>query len=228
MKSLCTIVLSAFLVGLSGALVPGPMLAATVALVPRYGAWAGPWIVLGHGLAEAAVIAGVLMGLGRVLSRPRVLAGVGLMGGAALVWFGWVTLAAARTLSLSAAQAGAASVSVHPVMAGIATSVLNPYWLFWWATIGVSYVGLSLRHGRLGLSLFGVGHIMADAVWYTFISVALSFGRGLLGDTPFRAIVAVCGVGLMAFGLRFAYGGLKRWPSRAGSPDASAGPGSSE
>ena len=214
MNSIRTIIFSAFLIGLSGALVPGPMLAATIASVPRYGAWAGPWIVFGHGVAEIVVIAAIVFGLGKLLSRNRVLACVGLGGGAALVWFGWLTISIARTVSLSSDGPGSLSMTMHPFVAGIATSVLNPYWLFWWATIGVSYVGLSMRFGRLGLSLFSVGHIMADAVWFTLVSTALAFGRTLIGDTAFRTIVVVCGAGLILFGLRFAYSGVTRWRQR--------------
>ena len=208
--------ISAFLVGFSGAIVPGPMLAAVIASVPRYGAWAGPWVVLGHGLAEGVVIALLAAGLGRWLSRDQVLTAIGLVGGVALIWFGWITLEAARTVTLSkAGDGGGLSISMHPFVAGIVTSVLNPYWLFWWATIGVTYVALGAQRGVRGLCTFGVGHLLSDAVWFTFVSTALALGRGLIGDDVFRFIVGACGVGLMLFGLRFAYGGLRRGKARS-------------
>lgn len=213
MNSILSIFFSAFVIGFSGAVVPGPMLAATIASVPRYGPWAGPWVVLGHGLAEAVVILAVVMGLGKALSKGRVLACIGVFGGAALVWFGWITLDLARTVSLAVDSRDA--LVMHPFVAGIVTSVLNLYWLFWWATIGVTYVGLSRQRGLPGLSSFGVGHILSDGVWFTFVSTALFFGRSLIGDTAFRWIVGVCGVGLILFGFKFVWSGVRRWSSAA-------------
>lgn len=213
MGTLLGLFVSAFVVGFSGALVPGPMLAATIASVPRYGPWAGPWVVAGHGLAEAGVIAAIVLGLGKVLSKGRVLAAVGVLGGAGLVWFGWITLDLARTVSLAVDSRDV--LTMHPFVAGIVTSVLNPYWLVWWATIGLSYVGLSRQHGLAGLSSFGVGHILSDAVWFTFVSTALFFGRSLIGDTVFRWLVGVCGVGLILFGFKFVWSGVRRWSSVA-------------
>ncbi len=213
MNSLRGILISAFLIGFSGALVPGPMFMATVAYVPEFGAWAGPLVVLGHGITEAAVIAALVGGLGKWLSRDKVLAWIGLLGGAALIAFGALTLMASRSVSL--ASGAASEPSVHPIVAGVVTAVVNPYWLFWWATIGVSYVGLSLKRGFAGLATFGFGHIMADVVWFTLVSTVLAFGRSLVGDAPFRFIIAACGAGLVAFGVRFAWSGVRRWSGKA-------------
>lgn len=213
MNSLRSILISAFLIGFSGALVPGPMFMATVAYVPAYGAWAGPLVVLGHGITEAAVIAALVGGLGKWLSRDKVLAWIGLLGGVALIAFGALTLMASRSVSLASGHG--AVQSVHPIVAGVVTAVVNPYWLFWWATIGVSYVGLSMKHGYAGLATFGFGHVMSDFVWFTLVSTVLAFGRSLVGDTPFRFIVAACGVGLIAFGLKFAWSGIRRWSGKA-------------
>ena len=217
MRSHLSILGSAFVIGFSGAVVPGPMLAATIASVPTYGLWAGPLVVLGHGVTEAAVIAALAAGLGAWLSRDRVLACVGVLGGAALIAFGWLTLMAARTVSLAAGDAP--GFTMHPVVAGVVTAVVNPYWLFWWATIGVSYVAMSVRRGVTGLCVFGVGHVMADLVWFTLVSTALALGRSLMGGAGFRFIVAACGVGLILFGIRFVWSGAMRW--RSVKPDVS-------
>ncbi len=212
MASLWSLFVSAFAIGFSGAVVPGPMFMATAAYVPAYGAWAGPLVVLGHGATEAAVIAALAAGLGKWLSRERVLAWIGLLGGMALIGFGALTLSSARSVSL---EAGGAALRVHPIAAGFITSVVNPYWIFWWATIGVTYVGLSLRRGAAGLAAFGVGHVLSDFVWFTFVSAALAFGRSLIGDAAFRLLVAACGLGLIGFGVWFIVSGARRWAGRA-------------
>ncbi len=47
---------SSFVVALSGALMPGPLLTVTVGEATRRGFWAGPLIILGHGLLELTLV----------------------------------------------------------------------------------------------------------------------------------------------------------------------------
>ena len=56
-----------FFIALSGALVPGPLLAYTVAKSFTYGARTGPLAVSGHILVELAVLSLLALGLGVVL-----------------------------------------------------------------------------------------------------------------------------------------------------------------
>jgi len=46
--------ITSFVVALSGALMPGPLLTVTVGEATRRGFWAGPLIILGHGILEMA------------------------------------------------------------------------------------------------------------------------------------------------------------------------------
>ncbi len=57
-----------FLIGLTGAAVPGPMLFATIDASLRRGWTAGPEIVLGHALVEVVICA--LIVLGFTISQP--------------------------------------------------------------------------------------------------------------------------------------------------------------
>ena len=56
MASLWFLFWSAFLVGFSGAMMPGPVLTATISEVMKRGFKAGPLIVLGHALLEIVVL----------------------------------------------------------------------------------------------------------------------------------------------------------------------------
>ena len=57
---------TSFLVGLSGALAPGPLLALDIRESTARGFWAGPYIATGHSLLELLVV--VLLAVG-LLSR---------------------------------------------------------------------------------------------------------------------------------------------------------------
>ena len=81
-----------FTLALSGALAPGPMFFATIAGSRRRGFWFGPGAVLGHALAELPVVALLLVGLSAVLENNYVLAGIGAIGAAALLWMAAVMI----------------------------------------------------------------------------------------------------------------------------------------
>ena len=57
------IFVSSFIIALSGALMPGPLLAVTVRDTSRQGFVAAPLLVLGHGILEAGLLALILLGL---------------------------------------------------------------------------------------------------------------------------------------------------------------------
>ncbi|RJX21185.1 MAG: lysine transporter LysE [Ammonifex sp.] len=80
--------LTAFIVALTGAMMPGPLLTVTVAETVRRGFWAGPLLVVGHGILEAALVAALAFGLGPIIARQGVVAGISLIGGGFLLWMG--------------------------------------------------------------------------------------------------------------------------------------------
>ncbi len=223
MDSMIGIAVTSFLVGLSGAMMPGPVLSVTIgetAARIRAGragdssrraqlraALAGPLVVLGHGLLEILLIVAVILGLGKVLGRGPIIGTVGVLGGGVLLWMGWGMLAGLRTLRLSAAEES--SSRMHPVLAGILTSLSNPYWAIWWAGVGLNYIAHSLQFGLLGLTFFYLGHILSDLAWYSSVSVSLALGRRLLTDRTYRGLVTACAVFLVGVGLYFGYDGLR-------------------
>jgi len=172
------------------------------------GALAGPLIVLGHGILEVCLVVAVVLGLGKLLVRDAVVGWIGVAGGAVLVWMAWGMLRSVRGLSLSTA-ADRRGRRRHPVLAGILTSLANPYWAVWWATIGLGYIALALKVGTVGLVAFYCGHILSDLVWYGAISGSLVLGHRLLTDRAYRGLVAACAVFLFGFGLYFGFAGVR-------------------
>ena len=199
---------TSFIVALSGALMPGPLLTITVGEAARRGFWAGPLIILGHGLLELALVLLLLAGLGAILNQPLILGTVGLVGGGVLAWMGLGLLRASRTSRLQF-EGGGNESGVHPVWSGIFMSLANPYWLIWWLTIGLGYVIFAAKYGFLGVFLFFTGHILADLVWYTLISAAVAYGRNFFTDGLYRGFLAACGCFLFLFSGYFGFQGVK-------------------
>jgi threonine/homoserine/homoserine lactone efflux protein len=197
---------TSFIVALSGALMPGPLLTLTVGEAARRGFWAGPLIILGHALLELALVLLLLAGVGVWLHRPLILGLVGLVGAVMLAWMGLGLFKASRHGRLqfdSQKDSG-----LNPIIAGVLMSAANPYWLIWWLTIGLGYVMFSMKYGLLGVALFFIGHILADFAWYSLISGAVAQGRRFISDRVYRSFLGGCAIFLFCFGGYFGIQGV--------------------
>jgi len=101
----------------------------------------------------------------------------------------------------------------HPVISGIFMSIANPYWLIWWATIGVGYILYSRQFGFIGVAVFFMGHILADFTWYSLVAAAVTGGRKFLNSRLYRGLIALCASLLVAFSFYFAYAGIAKFSS---------------
>ncbi|MBO8129702.1 MAG: LysE family transporter [Peptococcaceae bacterium] len=211
---------TAFVVGLTGAMMPGPLLTVTLAEAARRGFIAGPLIVLGHAILEGGLIIALVAGLASFLTLPKVTTVIALVGGAFLVYMGYTIIRDARRgnvdIDMAAARetgdATGAVVEEHGssnlrlVGLGIGVSLANPYWSLWWATIGLGYIMLALQQGQLGLWSFFSGHILADLAWYGAVAGVVAAGRRLLTPPVYRGILTVCGAFLVILGGYFIIG----------------------
>jgi threonine/homoserine/homoserine lactone efflux protein len=203
--------ITAFVVGLSGAMTPGPMLTATIAETARRGFKAGPLIALGHAILELILVLALLKGLSQYLTRESVTNVIAVLGGGFLMFMGFnMTRDGIQSrLSVANLQEGKAQrLHLHPVIAGILVSLANPYWILWWATIGLNYITISLRNGALGISAFYSGHILSDLIWYSAVALAIAGGRRFFTQGVYNFILAICGIFLLGLGGYFIYSGI--------------------
>lgn len=205
---------TAFIVGLSGAMMPGPMLSTTIAQSARRGWTAGPLMVLGHGALELVLIMALISGLSNYLTLPAVSTMISILGGAFLLYLGYSMSrqAAAGRIALyntdgSGSESGGMG-GMHPVLAGVLISISNPFWTLWWATVGLTYLTLAIRSGPGSLGAFFSGHIMADLLWFGVIAVLVASGRRFLNQRIYNYILLACGLFLVAMGGYFMYHGI--------------------
>ena len=101
------IFVSAFLIGFSGAMMPGPMLGVTIDGSLKKGWTAGPLTVLGHGILKLILIIIMTFGLKDFFSNPTVAGFIGLFGGAFLAWMGYGMIKSSINKSVSLENQGA-------------------------------------------------------------------------------------------------------------------------
>ncbi len=192
-----------FIVGFTGALVPGPMLFVTIDGSMKKGWTAGPEVFLGHAIIEAVVLVMIIFGITSLVGE-REMSFISLIGGVALVVFGIMTIKGA---SASAQQVhGQDQVVSNSLIAGIVTSASNPYFWVWWLAAGSALVMESLEIGMIAVLFFITGHWLADLGWFTAVSVSFSRGRGMFSPRTYKHILISCGVFLVMFGSWFALG----------------------
>jgi threonine/homoserine/homoserine lactone efflux protein len=209
MDTLLGIFITSFIVALSGALMPGPLLTATIGESSRHGSAAGPLLMAGHALLELALIALLFLGLAPLLKNTMVTAIISIVGGIILLWLAYGMFRSLSGLSLDQEVKLTQGGKRRLVAAGILVSLSNPYWTIWWATIGLAYILQAQMFGITGVIVFFIGHILADFAWYSFISLTVGSGRKMLTPIIYRGVVVVCALFLVGFAAWFLVGGIR-------------------
>lgn len=208
---LAGIAAAAFGIGFSGAVMPGPVTSVTLANVGRKGMMAGPLVTFGHGIVEGLLVLALALGAGSFLALAPVTGTIAVLGALVLIWMGWGMISEARKGAIDPRGGGEGSRIPRPVLGGALASLANPYWYIWWATVGFSSVAVVQRWGGIGVATFFAGHIMADFVWLTLLSVALSKGRRLMTPKVYRGMIAGLGIFLLFFSGLFLIFGITRF-----------------
>ncbi len=211
----------AFITGFSGAVMPGTMLVLTIGQVSAHGFWAAPAIVLGHAALELFVVLALIAGLRHVLQNTAVRGGVGIIGGAALIYMGYDMLRNALGVQVELTRSEEALPLGYLVLQGAAVCIVNPYFTAWWATIGVGQMAhLQPRTAREYLAFY-LAHEASDFVWYSFVGIVVVLGARALN---LATLVVVCGALVAVLGGWFIYGGVQCVRGRACEADTAGEP----
>jgi threonine/homoserine/homoserine lactone efflux protein len=201
---------TALVVGFSGAMMPGPLLAVAIGETTKRGFWAGPWLMVGHAILELALVVALVAGLSTVMDVFWVRGIIGLVGGTIMVVMGFMMLRKGLRDNSGLTTGLAITSGNHRlVVSGIVVSLSNPYWFIWWVTIGAGYLMLSWDLGVLGVSSFFTGHILADVIWYSFVSFTVASGRKFFSNMVYHGLLIGCGVFLLGFGAYFIVSGAR-------------------
>jgi threonine/homoserine/homoserine lactone efflux protein len=198
MYDIIQMVFLGFVIGLTGALAPGPTLVATI-----NASIAGDWttglkVSLGHVIVELFLVILILLGLVTIaLPYTSAIAGI---GGIALIAFGVLTIAGSKKATM---KTSSPQTIANPYMAGLVTSAANPYFWIWWLSIGSAMVIAGLQGGLVLVGALMIGHWSADTLWLTLVSTGVSKGRTIVSDSTYQKIIALCGIFLILFGVYY-------------------------
>lgn len=190
-----------FIVGLSGAVIPGPLLAFVILDSTKKHKITGHLVILGHAIWEALIIYLILLGLSNVMTQYSIL--IYVVGGVALI------IMSALTIKNKSEEAKMEKSKVNSSMlGGIFYTALNPTQPIWWATAGLALLfrGFNLM-GISGIFVVTLGHWLADLTYYTFISyIIYKYGKYI---NPWqRQLSTVLGLFLAVLGTYFIINGI--------------------
>jgi len=191
-------------ISLSGVMVPGPVTAAAIALGARW-RYAGPLIAVGHGIVEFPLMILIILGMDTILKSTTTQVVIGLAGGTFLL-----IMAVQMLRSMPDLQNPEANIAKSgPVATGVILSASNPYFLLWWATVGLTLAMTAKGLGVWAFVLFAIVHWLCDLVWLGVLSWASFKGSVLLGPRSQRIVLLICSLMLLAFGLFFIYNAIR-------------------
>jgi threonine/homoserine/homoserine lactone efflux protein len=212
MEKLLELAVTSFIVGLTGAMMPGPVLIATILQSTKKGYVAGPLVTLGHAVAELILTVFLIRALAFIVGSLEFRVILGLIGGTTLLWMGSEALRYSKEATIHGLVANTSRSKLlvrGPVSLGLLMSVSNPYWWVWWGTLGNAFLIESLAvAGVIGAATFYFSHIMSDFAWYTAVSSSIGKGRTVISDKAYRYILAICGLSLLVLGVIFIVDGM--------------------
>ena len=197
---------SAFVISLSGVMAPGTVTAAAIAHGARRRD-AGILIALGHGIIEFPLMFLIILGFAAIIESSAVQVAIGIIGGLFLLWMGVQMIREIRKENFSVE----AICKSPPLLTGLILSAGNPYFLLWWATVGLKLATDARQLGWIAFVLFTIVHWLCDLVWLGFLGWMSYGGAKALGNKSQRIILGVCGTALILFSIKFVYSAIALW-----------------
>jgi threonine/homoserine/homoserine lactone efflux protein len=207
-----------FLVALTGAMSPGPLLTYTIiksAKTKRRGYLMGLWIITGHAILEMGIIILLLLGFSFVLKNIAIVRIIGVSGGLILILFGASIIRDIINGNISTNFMNSREELnknpglienkgiENPIFGGIMVSMSNPYWWVWWATIGFAFMiqfNISFEKWPKLIAFF-LGHEAGDLIWYLLVSTLAFFGLRHMNRKAYYGILMCCALFMVLFGI---------------------------
>ena len=207
-------IITVVLVTVSGALAPGPLFFTVIFHGMKSGAKGGLAFSIGHTLFEFSLVlflAFILnFGVKPAAGESVMKLSIGIVGGLALIAFGAIQIYETAKSKTGNYQKEVQSQKVrNPLVLGLAFTGLNPFFIVWWLTTGLTLIEQALAIASFaGVLLMYVAHVWMDYAWLTVTAYLDKKGVNVLGSKWYRILVALFGVILIFFGINFVVSAL--------------------
>lgn len=221
-----------FLIGFTGAVVPGSVLVMIINVASNQGWRSAESAIVGHAILEIGFVILLTLGLSPILLLPEVQFWLPLLGGGVLLTLGSMAVIEhiAKFRDPQNTQETIASESQTPSInnrnppsapqkktvsfgLGIATSIANPYFIIWWATVGATFITRFLPYFPAvpfailpTAIIISVTHSSTDFIWYTIVIIGIVKGRHFIGARYYSILIIVSGIIMAYLGITYLLG----------------------
>jgi threonine/homoserine/homoserine lactone efflux protein len=188
------------IISASGVMSPGPLFAANITYGLREGVKSGIKIAIGHSIVELPLV--ILLGIGvfslEIFPEFRTIISI----------FGAITLFVFAGIQIKTILKKNKNISVKPkqgpIVTGILLSVLNPFFIVWWLTIGFKLISdAMLIWAFAGILIVFVFHIWMDFAWLGITAFLASKSRKIISNRNYKIMILVLSLTLIYFGITF-------------------------
>ena len=200
--------LQVILVSTSGVLSPGPLFFINILYGSKYGSFIGLKIASGHAIVEFPLIIALSYGLysfSYTLHLSDVIFKfIGLTGGIFLLLFSIlqiIYILKDKSTNSQAVTNPRFNIK-NPILVGIIFTILNPFFLVWWLTIGSKLISDSVINFGVveGIAIIFLSHIWMDYFWLWFTSFMINKGKSIIKGKVYRIFVFALSVILGIYG----------------------------
>ena len=177
------------LLSASGVLSPGPLFLMNLVYGTKQGYKAGLKIASGHAIIELPLIIILAISFFQLTNLPVItynLNMLGLIGGISIIIFAIIQIInTTRNKSLfdnSNSNHRVSFIADKPILLGIIFSALNPFFIAWWLTVGLTLISdsISLFGVAIGSVLLFSFHVWMDYIWLILTSYLISKGVSVI------------------------------------------------
>jgi len=195
MFDLLFLIMIGFIVGLGGAVIPGPLLAFVIFDTVRKCRVVGHYVVLGHIMWEGFIIFLILLGLGNLMIEFKDI--IYVVGGSVLVFMGVSMLRGGFEVRTKNSRINSS------LLGGLFYTAFNPTQPPWWASAGLALLlqGYELA-GYLGIATVTLGHWLADMAYYSLVSYIISkYGKVIIPKQ--KIVITILAIFIITLGIYF-------------------------
>ena len=207
------------LLSTTGVLSPGPLFFINILYGSKYGSFVGLKIALGHTIAEfplIMVLSYILYTFSSFHVSDIIFKIIGTIGGIFILIFSILQI---KSLIKDKEFIQAQGISKlkfnirNPVLIGFIFTILNPFFLIWWFTIGSTMISESILNFGVveGTSLLFFSHIWMDYFWLCFTSFMVNKGKSVINAKIYQMFVFVISVILGMYGIYLLFTSLSTW-----------------
>lgn len=204
MDDLISLILLTLYISPNGALSPGPLTFSTMVIGSVYGWKGGFRVALGHMLVELPYIVMLTLFYSTIYAFLLIFEVKALM---TVIVSGFIFYFAYLALRDSLSKNPITSISAtkffkaNPFLTGILLTGLNPYFLLWWATVGLPILVKINEIGFHALPVMFLSHIWYDFVWLVLIAYLFRLGINLVNLEIYKIILMMISLAFFVFGI---------------------------